>query len=419
MPDLLHAPLAYADEETVDQDFVHHLVRGSDLLQAGELDQARGILERALQMRPRNERGQHLLALSYFRLGLFGRAEEIYRALAQEHPADPALRVNLGLSLLKQGRPEEAIPALLAALQLAPGHRKAQSYLGVAHLQRRDFASARDWFERAGNTSMAERLSHDVGSGGAEFPSDVPDPGPDPVPEQTQPHLLPRAPASFADERGALLPEELTSFTHVRRLEPASAAVGPFSVSSRLLVLDVQGELLARTDGLVATFGALELRAEHKRFRGRLTDRPFGEGGRRMRRVSGRGRLWVATQGRRFHVVEFADEPAYFREEALFAFEESLLFENGRVPSRFGADLHLVHLRNRGHALLVSRHPPRSVELSLNEPCCVPMDVLLGWYGNVAPRIVAFADEASAGSGEAFAMVELSGEGWVLLDAEV
>ena len=133
-------------------------------------------------------------------------------------------------------------------------------------------------------------------------------------------------------------------------------------------------------------------------------------------RVAGTGRLWLAPAERRFHAVEIGDEPAYFREEALFAFEESLLFENGRVPSKYGSDLHLVHLRNRGRALLASKHRPRSVDVVKGEPCCVPLSVLLGWHGNIAPRIVAVAEHATQDD-LPLAAVELTGEGRVLLDA--
>src|ERR1700677_411607 len=108
MPDLHIAPPAYADEETVDTDFVHHLVRGAELLQSGDPGEARGMLERALRLRPNNERGQNLLALSYFKLGQYDRAEQIYRVLIEEHPKDPTLRVNLGLVHVKMRRSEEA-----------------------------------------------------------------------------------------------------------------------------------------------------------------------------------------------------------------------------------------------------------------------------------------------------------------------
>src|SRR5207245_11195881 len=119
--------------------------------------------------------------------------------------------------------------------------------------------------------------------------------------------------------------------------------------------------MLTRLDGLVASWGQLSLKPELKRFRGRPTDKPFGEGARRMLRATGEGRFVIAREGRVFTALELGDEPAYFREEILYAFEESIVFENGRVPSKGGTDLHLVHLRGRGRLLLVTSGTPQSV----------------------------------------------------------
>jgi uncharacterized protein (AIM24 family) len=430
MPDL-HTSAAYADEETVDTDFVHHLVRGSELLQSGEATQARSMLERALRLQPKNQRGQTLLALSYFKLGLFDRAEEIYRALLDDHPQDPTLRVNLGLVQLKTGRSEEAAASFASALELAPGHVKAMNYLGLAFLQVRDFAGAREWFDRAGNVPMRDRAAaalaasplRQVGEAALsvlearEVPFSPPEPTLPPSADAAVTAWVATAPGAPPDPQVPGLEHaspDLASFSAAHRLEFQPAA--PFAHSADGVVVEVRGEMLSRLDGLVASFGNLSFQPEFKRFRGRVTEKTFGEPARRMMRVAGHGRLWVATLGRRFHAVEIGDEAAYFREEVLFAFEESLLFENGRVPSKYGSDLHLVHLRNRGRALLASRCVPRSVDVSKDEPCRVPLEVLLGWHGNVAPRIVALV-EAEAPDGLPLAAVELAGEGRVLLDA--
>ena len=134
-----------------------------------------------------------------------------------------------------------------------------------------------------------------------------------------------------------------------------------------------------------------------------------------MLRASGAGRFIISREGRTFTALELGDEPAYFREEALFAFEESIVFENGRVPSRAGGyDLHLVHLRGRGKLLLVTAGTPKSAELGKGEPLRIPMDQLVGWHGpGIQPRIVAIVEQAP----EMGAALELSGEGRALLDA--
>jgi uncharacterized protein (AIM24 family) len=171
--------------------------------------------------------------------------------------------------------------------------------------------------------------------------------------------------------------------------------------------------MLTRLDGLVASWGSVTMKPELKRFRGKATDKPFGDGPRRMLRASGQGRYVISREGRQFTALELADEPAYFREEILFAFEESILFENGRVPAKSGADLHLVHLRGRGKLLLVTHGTPKAVDVHKGEPLRIPMEQLVGWHGPlIQPRLVSIVEEAP----ELGTALELAGEGRALVD---
>src|SRR5205807_3866932 len=92
------------------------------------------------------------------KLGDLQRAEEIYRSLIQDHPADPTLRVNLGLVFLKAGTAADAVRCFETALDLAPDHQKAQNYLGLGLAQKGELARAREWFLKSGNQAMAERM---------------------------------------------------------------------------------------------------------------------------------------------------------------------------------------------------------------------------------------------------------------------
>ncbi|HUJ24705.1 MAG TPA: tetratricopeptide repeat protein, partial [Myxococcales bacterium] len=205
------------------------------------------------------------------------------------------------------------------------------------------------------------------------------------VPEPTQP------PAANVAEAAT---ESMAHYTAEKRLD-VPAAEASFGIGSSEVVIHVRGEVLSRLDGLVASWGSTTLKPELKRFRGKATDKPFGDGARRMLRAAGEGRFVIAREGRHFTALELGDEPAYFREEILYAFEESILFENGRVPSKGGTDLHLVHLRGHGKLLLVTNGLPRSVDVTRGEALRIPMDQLVGWHGPlIQPRLVPIVEEA-------------------------
>ena len=468
---------AIFDEDDSDlaenQEFDRALSAGTEALSQGNPADARVALEKALRYKPRNQRARNLLGLSLFKIGELARAEEIYRSLIEDHPSDPTLRVNLGLVFLKQSASADAVRCFESALDLAPDHQKAQNYLGLALAQKGELARAREWFLKAGNDAMADRMAQALqqspiravaesasealaseqpftpaieekasGKKGDTLetakpasPARPPDraswvattPGtaaaPPVAPEVAQTArgtVVANAPepseppaASPAEvEPSSTPPPSMSQYTSAKRLAVPDPA-GGFAIGRSEVLIHVRGDMLTRLDGLVASWGSVTMRPELKRFRGKATDKPFGEGPRRMLRASGEGRYVIAREGRCFTALELDDEAAYFREEVLFAFEESILFENGRVPSKSGADLHLVHLRGRGRLLLVSHGIPQAVDVHKGEALRIPMDQLVGWHGPlIQPRLVSMVEEAP----ELGVAIELAGEGRALLD---
>ena len=573
-----------------DEEFLHQLYRGGELLAAGKVIEAKDYLEKAFTLQPKNEKSQNLLELAYFKLGLFDRAAEIYEALVNENPADPTLRVNLGLVYLKTNALARAMREFETATDLAPDHRKAHNYLGLALAQAGEYARAKEHFTLAGSDAMAEKmlkalaappppvaevevkveeftptpeeqaatdeaplevmseeqppevyepppevyeeppsgatalksrewgseygLSTQVSSGGEmrfaedEGPSAVPPeepptlelasaeieegsfeappatdvtfdavpteifaaPGPEAegsmeaaaqsaieqeqvqqeesAPAQQVPGQrmlrLAEAPTSEEGEEPLaeapvpvpvlVLPHPAAALTagtarvfqamQPPPFAPAGAPVlaelsprllladgpleGPFQVSSEAVALVVQGELLTRLSGLLGYVGALTVAPERMRFRGRSTEKAFGEGVEQMLRLSGTGVAFIKpAEGELFTSIDLDDESAYFHDPVVFAFEEPVMFENGRVPSPVPPDLDLVHLRGKGKVLLRLKGPMRSLEVRADRPVVLPLARLVGWHGAVTPRTV------DLGSGQLPA-VELSGEGYAL-----
>jgi Tetratricopeptide repeat len=473
-----------------DDAFLTLLYRGGELLQAGQLEDARAQLEAAYQLQPDNEKGQNLLGLAYFKLGHFDRAAEIYEGLVRENASDPTLRVNLGLVYLKSGQLPRAIREFEKAVELAPDHAKAHNYLGLALAQAGEYGRAREAFLRAGSDVMAEKMARALAVDRAPRPATAPNPAaltlaasttfvgmvaaaapvpPEPplsdsVPEPRpydamlahgysgngapSPTHMPAAPAPIplvleqpvpqdddeplglpppaemeerepppAPPRRRAAPAHSTS-AELSQLAASLRLVGedeasPFAVNEDSVLVTVRGELLVRTAGMIGFTGSLDFRPEFKRFRGRVTDRPFGDGADRVQRVLGTGAAWVAREGRRFLAVSLGDEGAYLREPMVFGFEEQVNFENGRVPSDVAPDLDLVHLAGLGQVLLSLPGALRSLEVRADAPVTVPLEHWVGWQGQIAPRVLAMPWDHPRG-GAALA-VELTGEGFALL----
>ena len=139
------------------EEFVFHLHRGVELLEEGRSLEAKEALELALSERPKDPESQALLALVYFRLGLYPRAIEIYRVLADTHTDTLSLKVNLAVCYLKTGQHALAEECLITVVGTDPSHTRAWAYLALAHERLGEHAKAARAYELGGHPRQAER----------------------------------------------------------------------------------------------------------------------------------------------------------------------------------------------------------------------------------------------------------------------
>ncbi|WP_437959981.1 tetratricopeptide repeat protein [Sorangium sp. So ce119] len=161
--------------EVAAEEFLFHLHRGSELLQDNRVHAAKAELERALSLQPSDPKGQDLLGIVYFRLGLYPRAIAIYERLIQAHPEAVEPRINLALSYLKTGQPAQARSELERALEQNPKHQRAWGYLGLAFQRMGDYERASHAFAAGGHDAMARRLLDMTGGATGRYPIEPPD----------------------------------------------------------------------------------------------------------------------------------------------------------------------------------------------------------------------------------------------------
>ena len=387
---------------TIDGEFQRHIDAAGERLAAGDVAGAKESLHKAAARFPRDAASLGLLGQACYRAGLYEEAADAYGRLVEESPAEVPARVNLGLAWMKGGRHAEAVRQFSLALDLDPEHHKAMGYLGLALLESGEPRAARPWLEKAGSAALLARCDALLAE---------PPPAPEPPSVAVRPSPTPSSP------RIPVPPGGLGAFAAERTVRPPPEV---FAVEGGILHVAVRGELVCRVEGLFAVRGAVTVRPEVKRFRGKLTEKNFGSGRDRMSRMAGEGALFYRTGGWVFTVVDLAGDAGYFRGEAVFALEEAVLFENGRVPSRHSRDLDLVHLRGRGRILLRTVAAPVAIEISGADSLRVPPASLVEWTGAVTPRITLLGgdDKAAAPTAASPVMVELTGDGRVLVDPD-
>ena len=117
--------LASDATELPHDDFLVHLYRGTELLEDNHIHEAKEELETALRLQPLDVKGQDLLAVVYFRLGMYPRAIHIFQELARAYPDERTPRINLALCYLKTGQPVAARSILEETVAAHPQHERA------------------------------------------------------------------------------------------------------------------------------------------------------------------------------------------------------------------------------------------------------------------------------------------------------
>lgn len=373
-----------------DSNLLLHLTTAGDLLRKGQMAEAGAEIAAALRISPSDMRALNLLGLLRFQSGQVDEAYAVYSRLVSEHPADPALRLNLGLCELRRNQPEQAVVHLSLVLRSEPDNIRALSYYGLALFRAGRLIEARPILLRAGQHELVAEVDAKLGSQSsdaldfAETPSLKP-------PRIVQPLIedppLPTAPP-------------LTDVLAAATIGEAPAAF--CLTSDGLLLVQVVGHVLLRGDGVVASMGTLD-------FVPLGSEDDAEPATASLFRAEGRGSLILSPQGGRFTPMSLADgEELLVTESALCACSSSLLPKPSVTPRAEGE---LPCLRLVGPGELVLRSPSELHALMvrpgqsgyLDETC------VLAWTSSVSMSRDAWSSDDADGH------LICSGHGHILL----
>jgi hypothetical protein len=461
MPDGARPP---SSRDVAGEEFLFHLYRGSEMLQDNRVHDAKAELEQALSLQPSDPKGQDLLAIVYFRLGLYPRAISIYERLVLAHPEAMTPRVNLALCYLKTGQAAQARTELERVLEANPGHSRAWGYLGLSFQRLGDYERASHAFAAGGHDAMARRLLEMAGQGapslrpapiadnpevrraageafqeierdeGAFRPDDAPvpsrspsgtwaaiEPGRERFP--SAPSFPPPPPLSIGLKHEPANAEPASrpaaSPPAVTELARELLVVFPRDVSvaqhpSGLVLVQAQKSFATRLE-LVRTMSypsGFTTNALYRRMRGRTLDEPLGGPSSALVGIDGKGELVLApSPGASLRPMRLDDEPLYLREDLVAGFEDDVAYENGRLGAGDGEAIPMLQLR--GHGVVVAAFPEAvsALEVLGDHGTAVRAHAVLGWTGRLVPRALASA-EAPGGARH---YVAFAGEGMVLL----
>jgi Flp pilus assembly protein TadD/uncharacterized protein (AIM24 family) len=437
---------ARPDQAERDAAIVAQLQAAAEHLRAERLDDVRQTLEKLTAAAPDDLRVQNLRGLYLFRVERYAEARDVYRVLVIDHPRDTALRLNLGLAELKLGENASAAESLRRVVEAEPANQRAQGYLGLALMRSGELRAAQEAFQKAGQRELEERVARRLveleeegnlarteleraASQGSTLldgeqpfkPVDTEGAG-TAAPAMTGRWQLrsagQRAPLPTDDPFAQTAPlrmlpaEPVASFANARMLHGAAGGEAFALAEGGLLVIQVGEKLFTRTLGAISSSASLTFEPLRRRVRGQTVEEVFGDEAETMFLAAGKGSMLVSPRGGHFVSLRLEDDVLYVREPYAFAFEDSLGWENGRMPGAAAntEPPRIVQFRGQGRVVLRSQVPLFTLKLDPQTPHIVDALALAGWIGRVQPRLL------RTEQGEPTPYVECSGEGVLLVE---
>ncbi|MDF1662216.1 MAG: tetratricopeptide repeat protein [Planctomycetota bacterium] len=133
--------------ETIDD----YVVKGQACLDAGEVEKAVKILEKAVRIDKDHEDAVYLLATAYASIGEYDRARRAFRHFVKMCPNDPDGYVMHAAASVACDRLEDARAALVKAIRLDPNHPKAYRYAARLYDRLGDPVKAQQFRQRYNN----------------------------------------------------------------------------------------------------------------------------------------------------------------------------------------------------------------------------------------------------------------------------
>ncbi len=410
---------------SADEEYQLHLERGRRALNAGNLIEAKAEIDRCLSARPDDSGALNLRGLLLFKLEEYDDAIRIFDNLAERFPTEHVLLTSLGLAWLKKEAFETATPFFEKAIAIDRNYDRAHNYLGFCYQNMGRYKDARDEFLLGGSRSMAakmeELIAQEEGEAAEKKKADenvqavIDDMINAPEPEKPTFDTVEKPVA--ADEQAAA-PRRQTVVRNLKDLAARNRL--SFSGDSACAlsddgVLRVRGQGFARLRDTAGYVGNLEFRPRFKRYKGKDLKTPFGSENDPIHELVGEGVVYLRPAGN-LTVIPVDDEVIYLQEDMVWAFAGDLRWENGRLPGENGVDLLLVQFKGSGDIALRLGHGLRMLPVSPEQPALFPAASVIGWYGEVVPRLTAVP---FPGHDDPIAVVEIKGQGQILFDMPI
>ncbi len=185
------------------------------------------------------------------------------------------------------------------------------------------------------------------------------------------------------------------------------------------------GSVWTKMGGMVAYRGSVKFTRQGmmEEGLGKFLKRQFTGEGAKLTKAEGRGKVYLADDGKKLTVLDLQDEAVVVNGEDLIAFEPALKYDvtmMKKIAAIASGGLFNVRVEGRGLLCIGTHHDPMTLRVAPGEAVFTDPNATVAWSGTLMPDFktdVSLKTFVGRGSGESFQMKFDGGShgGWVVV----
>jgi uncharacterized protein (AIM24 family) len=192
--------------------------------------------------------------------------------------------------------------------------------------------------------------------------------------------------------------------------------------TERVLEVNLNGEVWAKMGSMIAYVGNIKFERERMLEHGmsKMLKKALTGEGTSLMRAKGKGRLYLADQGKKITIFDLYNESLCVNGNDLLAFEQSIDWDIKLMRKMAGimsGGLFNVTLQGKGKVAITTHFEPLTLLVKPGETVYTDPNATVAWSGNLKPEFVTditFRTLIGRGSNESIQMA-FSGEGFVII----
>ncbi len=189
------------------------------------------------------------------------------------------------------------------------------------------------------------------------------------------------------------------------------------------LEVNLDGRVWCKAGAMIGYVGAVKFTRQGalEQGLGNLLKKMVSGEGASLMKMEGRGRVYLAEEGKRIQVLSLGEGEAIFvNGNDLLALEDGMKYEikmMRRVAGMASGGLFNVRVQGPGIVAITTHYNPITLRVTPGEPVFTDPNATVAWSGGLTPAIhtdISFKTLMGRGSGESI-QLRFEGSGWVVL----